>query len=105
MIRSSLTLFAVAASSPPRWSRDGGRTWTLASHPTFTGSIYGLSYVPRREKTVVATGPKGASWTLDEGDHWVALDTVTSYWAVAFSSPGAGWLVGTDGRIAKVSFR
>ncbi|MGH7498398.1 MAG: WD40/YVTN/BNR-like repeat-containing protein [Gemmatimonadales bacterium] len=86
-------------------SGDGGKTWRLASHPTFTGAIYGLAYVPRMEKTVVATGPRGASWTSDEGSHWFALDTVTDYWAVGFSSPDAGWLVGTGGRIAKVRFR
>ena len=86
-------------------SRDGGKTWELGAHPTFTGSIYGLAYVPRFQKTVVATGPRGASWTSDEGVHWFPLDTVTNYWAVAFSSPDAGWLVGTEGRISRVSFR
>jgi photosystem II stability/assembly factor-like uncharacterized protein len=85
-------------------SGDGGKTWQLAQHPTFTGSIYGLAYVPH-STTVVATGPIGAAWTPDEGSHWFALDTVTSYWAVAFASPKAGWLVGTGGRIAKVSFK
>ncbi len=85
-------------------SSDGGKSWQLAKHPTFTGSIYGLAYVNGMEKSVVATGPKGASWTADEGNHWFALDTLTNYWAVAFSSPAAGWLVGTEGRIAKVSF-
>jgi hypothetical protein len=29
---------------------------------------------------------------------------VTGYWAVAFASPEAGWLVGTGGRILKISF-
>ena len=36
---------------------DGGQTWQLASHPTFPGAIYGLTYVRGREWTVVATGP------------------------------------------------
>lgn len=86
-------------------SGDGGKTWTLASHPTFPGAIYGLAYVPGMDKAVVATGPRGASWSPDEGGHWFALDTVTNYWAAAFSGAGAGWLVGTDGRIVRVSFR
>ena len=85
-------------------SGDGGKTWQLAQHPTFTGSIYGLAYVPHTT-TVIATGPVGASWTPDEGAHWFALDTATNYWAVAFASSKAGWLVGTDGRIAKVSLK
>jgi hypothetical protein len=29
---------------------------------------------------------------------------VTGFWAVAFATPKAGWLVGTDGRILKISF-
>ena len=85
-------------------SADGGKTWALVSHPTFPGAVYGLAYVPGMDSAVVAVGPRGASWTPDEGRQWLALDTVTNYWAVAFSGQGAGWLVGTDGRIARVSF-
>jgi photosystem II stability/assembly factor-like uncharacterized protein len=85
-------------------SSDGGKTWELAQHPTFTGSIYGLAYV-RNGTTVVATGPKGVAWTPDEGSTWFALDTVTDYWAVAFASPKVGWMVGTGGRILKVSVK
>lgn len=86
-------------------SSDGGRTWQLAAHPTFTGSVYGLAYTGKFTKAVVATGPAGAAWSPDEGDSWVALDsTVNNYWAVTFASPDAGWLVGTGGRILKVSF-
>jgi hypothetical protein len=29
---------------------------------------------------------------------------LTGFWAVAFASPQAGWLVGTQGRIVKLSF-
>ncbi len=87
-------------------SRDGGKTWVLGASPTFPGSVYGLAYTGKGTKTVVATGPAGAAWSADEGRSWEALDaTVTNYWAVAFASPSAGWLVGTDGRILKVSFR
>lgn len=85
-------------------SRDGGRTWKLASHPTFTGAIYGLAYVKGHHRTVVATGPKGVSWSPDEGDTWFEIPGLTGYWAVAFASPQAGWLVGTGGRIAKLRF-
>ena len=87
-------------------SRDGGQTWELGTSPPFPGSVYGLSYTGKFEKSVLATGPGGAAWTPDEGRSWVALDsTVKNYWAVAFASPDAGWLVGTEGRILKVSFR
>ena len=85
-------------------STDGGKTWQLANHPTFPGAIYGLTYVRGRETTVVATGPGGVSWTPDEGDTWYPIPDLTGFWAVAFASPQAGWLVGTNGRIVKLSF-
>jgi len=85
-------------------SSDGGQTWQLAAHPTFTGAIYGLTYVRGREKTVVATGPAGVAWSADEGDTWLGVPGLSGYWAVAFASPQAGWLVGTQGRIVKLSF-
>ena len=53
---------------------------------------------------MVATGPKGAAWSPDEGGQWFSLADTQNYWAVAFASPAAGWLVGTGGRILKVSF-
>jgi hypothetical protein len=60
--------------------------------------------VPELGATVVATGPKGAAWSPDEGGRWFLLPDVQNYWATAFASPSAGWLVGTQGRILKVSF-
>ena len=36
---------------------------------------------------------RGAAWTPDEGNTWFTLPGVTGYWAVAFASPKAGWLV------------
>ena len=111
-------------------SRDGGKTWLLASRTPFPGAVYGLSYVrfvhrlgderdaeessvtanrfhdedPSLYRSVVATGPSGAAYTPDEGDTWLLLPGVINYWAVAFASPDAGWLVGTEGRILKISF-
>jgi hypothetical protein len=34
----------------------------------------------------------------------VLIPGVSGFWAVAFATPKAGWLVGTNGRILKVSF-
>jgi photosystem II stability/assembly factor-like uncharacterized protein len=101
-------------------SADGGKTWSLGGQTPFPGAIYGLSYVrdlcrdedgdcdrsdlPDEERRVVATGPAGAAWSPDEGGTWRNLSGVTNYWAVAFASPDAGWLVGTNGRILKISF-
>lgn len=84
---------------------DGGVTWELTAWPPFPGAIYGLSYVRGLgTTTVVITGPSGTAWSPDEGDTWELLDGLTDYWAVDFASPQAGWLVGTEGRIIKISF-
>jgi photosystem II stability/assembly factor-like uncharacterized protein len=99
-------------------SSDGGQTWTLTNPPPVTGAIFGLSYVGRggnddgnegernnRGSAVVITANDGgAAWTPDEGTTWFALPGVSGFWAVAFATPKAGWLVGTDGRILKISF-
>jgi len=98
-------------------SDDGGQTWTLTNAPPVTGAIFGLSYVGRAgghdlhshddggRAVVITANDGGAAWTPDEGNTWFTLPDVTGYWAVAFASPEAGWLVGTDGRILKISFR
>jgi photosystem II stability/assembly factor-like uncharacterized protein len=99
-------------------SKDGGKTWTLTNAPPVTGAIFGLSYVDGVDDrgfrgrhhdgdraVVITANAGGAAWTPDEGNTWFTLPDVTGYWAVAFASPEAGWLVGTDGRILKISFR
>jgi photosystem II stability/assembly factor-like uncharacterized protein len=53
---------------------------------------------------VVTANTGGAAWTPDEGTTWFTLPGVSGYWAVAFASPKAGWLVGTGGTILKISF-
>ena len=86
-------------------SDDGGRNWSLVEPPPFDGAVFGLSYVPGRARTVVITGPAGAAWSGNEGEEgWRKLAGVEGFWAVAFADETAGWLVGTDGRILKVSF-
>jgi len=98
-------------------SNDGGQTWTLTTAPPVTGAIFGLSYVRQiggcgsRAKctdftryVVVTANSGGAAWTPDEGTTWYVLPGVSGGWAVAFASPGAGWLVGTNGQITKISF-
>lgn len=100
-------------------SSDGGKTWLLTKQAPLPGAVFGLSYADgsgedgedeneadgdRFKKTVVVTGPGGSAWTADEGDTWNSLPGAAGYWAVAFASPRAGWLVGTNGRILKISF-
>ena len=82
---------------------DGGRTWTLAGRPAFTGAVYGSAWVPGAPTpTVVAVGPRGISYSTDNGATFVPLDTL-NHWSVAFASPSAGWAVGPGGRISKLA--
>lgn len=94
-------------------SGDGGQTWTLTNPPPVTGAIFGLSYVGHTgagagnnlgRAVVITANDGGAAWTPDEGNTWFTLPDVSGFWAVAFATPKAGWLVGTDGRILKISF-
>jgi photosystem II stability/assembly factor-like uncharacterized protein len=99
-------------------SSDGGKTWTLTNQPPVTGAIFGLAYVRGindRDKddddnlelphaVVVTANTGGAAWTPDEGNTWFKLPGVSGFWAVAFANPEAGWLVGNEGHILKISF-
>jgi len=48
------------------------------------------------------SGP--AAWSPDEGTTWFKLPHVSGFWAVAFATPQAGWFVGNNGKILKISF-
>ncbi len=97
-------------------STDGGKTWMLTASQPNIGTVFGLSYVQgtgngcscgdagAEGHAVVVTGPGGVAWTPDEGMTWHTVPDLTGFWAVAFASPKAGWLVGTGGRIVKISF-
>jgi photosystem II stability/assembly factor-like uncharacterized protein len=84
-------------------TEDGGRTWAVTGRPTFPGAIYGGAYVPGAGPTAVTVGPGGANYTIDDGQTWALMDTLT-YWGVGFASAKAGWIVGPEGRITKVAF-
>jgi len=112
-------------------SDDGGKTWHLTNKPPVQGAIFCLAYVQglRRNQdqddhkdwgwdhdhdhqhTVVITTETEpnftsgeAAWTPDEGHTWFTLPNVSGYWAVAFANPQAGWFVGNNGQILKISF-
>jgi photosystem II stability/assembly factor-like uncharacterized protein len=100
-------------------SHDGGRTWALTNPPPVTGAIFGLAYVGNSEgggqqmeghgnqngrSVVITADTGGAAWTPDEGNTWYALNGVSGLWCVAFATPQAGWLVGRNGQIIKISF-
>ncbi len=82
---------------------DGGDTWTPRAAPAFKVGSWGGSFVPSaRTPTVVAVGPSGSAWSRDLGVTWVPIDSA-NYWAVGFASGRAGWAVGTQGRVTRLS--
>lgn len=101
-------------------SHDGGKTWTLTNTPPVQGAIFCLAYanglqhgegVKQFMQTVVITTETEpnyssgyAAYTPDEGQTWYSLPNVSGYWAVAFANPHAGWFVGNNGQILKISF-
>jgi len=84
------------------FTADGGVSWFTSNPPTFAGPIYGAFYVAGGPLLVVV-GPRGASYSQDDGQSWLPLD-MQSYWSAGFASTRAGWLVGPEGRITRVEF-
>jgi photosystem II stability/assembly factor-like uncharacterized protein len=113
---------AVNTSADMARSDDGGRTWTLTNKPPVQGSIFCLAYIrgmrhgddegvdDEHDHAVVITAETApftsgsAAWTPDEGRTWFQIPGASGYWAVAFANPKAGWFVGNNGQILKISF-
>jgi photosystem II stability/assembly factor-like uncharacterized protein len=86
-------------------SSDGGVNWTAGGTLRMAGAAYGAAWVPGTGIPIaVAVGPGGADWSADGGATWSGFDD-RDWWGLAFVSPDAGWIVGPEGRIGKVSFR
>ena len=82
---------------------DGGKSWVARTSVPLKTGAWGGVYVPNAKRpTVVVVGPAGAVWSNDDGATWTPIDSL-DYWSVGFASPRAGWAVGTQGRITKVS--
>ena len=81
---------------------DGGSTWTTRASPPLEQVSGVVSMCGATKPTVVAVGPAGAVWSktkASRGRPSIRLN----YWSVGFASPRAGWAVGTQGRITKLS--
>jgi photosystem II stability/assembly factor-like uncharacterized protein len=82
-------------------TRDGGRTWELVGTSAPAGVRYGVVYVPgTRPPVLVAVGPSGSGYSLDDGATWTPISEV-GYNTVSFAAPNTGWAAGTQGRIAR----
>ena len=82
-------------------TRDGGRTWDLIARSAPDGVRYGVAYVPgTRPALLVAVGPSGSGYSLDDGVSWTELDR-RGVNTVAFSGPAEGWAAGVGGLVRR----
>ena len=82
---------------------DGGKHWSPRANPLFKQGVSGGVFVPgAKVPTVVAVGWTGMAYSTDDGATWTTIDH-NDYWSVGFASPRAGWAVGRNGRITKLS--
>ena len=80
---------------------DGGRSWTPGGPLPFAGAAYGAAYVPDTD-ALVAVGPGGAAVSRDDGATWALADD-REFWGVT-AAEGTAWLVGPEGRVARLAF-
>jgi hypothetical protein len=71
----------------------------------FAGAVYGGTHVPgTRGRALVAVGPGGADVSLNGAGSWDSLDT-RAWWGIGSAGPGATWIAGPEGRIARIRIR
>ncbi|MGH7482207.1 MAG: WD40/YVTN/BNR-like repeat-containing protein, partial [Longimicrobiales bacterium] len=81
---------------------DGGASWHTLGPLPFPGAAYGGTHVPGTDGHVlVVVGPNGVAISFDGAERWTLLDE-RAWWAVGSAGPGATWITGPDGRIARV---
>ena len=84
---------------------DGGATWTLAKGTRPSGFRSAVVYVlGTRGPMLVAVGPSGSDYSVDNGTSWLSLGSI-GFHAASFAGAHAGWGVGESGRVAKYDAR
>src|SRR5688500_12648256 len=83
-------------------TNDGGVTWTLVKGLSGFRSI--VAYVPG-SKTLVAIGPSGGDYSLDDGKTWNAIEGPGFDTFSFVPRKSAGWGAGANGAIGKLTFQ
>jgi photosystem II stability/assembly factor-like uncharacterized protein len=83
-------------------TNDGGITWTLVKGLSGFRSV--VAYVPGMKTTLIAVGPSGADYSVDDGRTWIQLagpgfDTLS----FARNQP-IGWAAGARGSLGRLLF-
>lgn len=83
---------------------DGGASWSLLPPLSFPGAAYGGLAVPGTDGALLlAVGPGGAAASAGGGARWTTIDD-QAWWGVGAAGPDAAWIVGPEGRIARVTW-
>jgi photosystem II stability/assembly factor-like uncharacterized protein len=85
-------------------TRDGGFTWTLVKGLSGFRSV--VAYVPgMKTPTLVALGPAGGDYSLDDGRTWMPIDG-PGFDTLSFArGKQLGWGAGAEGKLGKLTFR
>jgi hypothetical protein len=60
-----------------------------------------VAYVPRETMSLIAVGPQGADWSVDDGRTWTPIEG-PGFHTFSFSMTGAvGWGAGGRGTLAR----
>ncbi len=84
---------------------DGGKTWTLLPNQTVAYRSC-VAYVPHNGKVLlVAVGPSGADYSLDEGLTWRNISTVGYHTMSTGGTVESIWAAGAEGRVARLELK
>ena len=84
-------------------TNDGGITWTLVKGLSGFRSV--VAYVPgTKTPTLIALGPSGGDYSLDDGRTWRAIDG-PGFDTFSFArGKQIGWGAGAEGKLGKLNF-
>ena len=85
------------------WSDDRGEIWHT---PDIGPSGYrsAVTNIPGHSGYLITVGPNGTDLSTDNAETWERISE-TGFHAIAFSPDGqAGWAIGSEGRISKITF-
>lgn len=82
-------------------TKDGGRTWILASGTLPGGYRSCVLFVPGTGgPRLITVGPSGSDYSTDGGRNWRSI-SLEGFHSASFAGSSSGWAVGESGRIAK----
>lgn len=82
---------------------DGGKNWDLQGPVVTKGAFYGSDLVAiGAHELFVVCGPGGIDFAVDDFTSFTNLDSA-NYWAVDIHESGAGYAVGTEGKVLRLS--